>query len=101
MGRFAIGALLGAAVGAGVTWLVQVDDATREELLERTDELAAGRTNPLRLIQKNLELQRERLQEAIEVGKRAAEARQRELWSELELPEPEEADEREAHTPTV
>lgn len=82
--------LLGVLIGSIVTWLIKVDDETREELLERTDELAAGRTNPLRLIQKNIEAQRERLRAAVEIGRRAAEERQRELWAELELPSPDE-----------
>lgn len=82
--------LFGILVGATVVWFVTVDDETREELLDRTDELAAGRTNPLRLIQKNIEAQRQRLRDAIEIGKRAAEERQRELWDELELPQPDE-----------
>lgn len=86
MKRFVFGML----VGGTAVWLMKVDDETREKLLDRTDELAAGRTNPLRLIQKNLEAQRERLRAAVEIGKRAAEERQRELWAELELPQPTE-----------
>lgn len=82
--------LFGVLIGSAVTWLINVDDETREELLDRTDELAAGRTNPLRLIQKNMEAQRERLRAAVEIGKQAAEERQRELWAELELPRPTE-----------
>lgn len=84
MKRFLVGLL----VGGATVWLMKVDDKTREELLDRTDELAAGRTNPLRLLQKNIEAQRERLRAAVEIGKRAAEERQRELWAELELTRP-------------
>lgn len=80
--------LFGLLVGGATVWLMKVDDETREELLDRTDELAAGRTNPLRLLQKNIEVQRERLRAAVEIGKRAAEERQRELWAELDLPAP-------------
>lgn len=88
MKRLVVGVMMGAALGAGIAFLVKADEETREHLLEKTDELAAGRTNPLRLMQQNLQAQRERLRDAIEVGKRVAEDRQHELWAELELPEP-------------
>jgi hypothetical protein len=90
MGRFLLGFAVGVMVGAGVALLLTPEpgSVTRAKLRTQTDQYAGGTDSPLRTVNRRIEEQRMRLEEAVEAGRRASAAREAALWSKLNLPPP-------------
>lgn len=94
MDKFIFGFVFGAAIGAGLALLLTPDDTTRalrERVRLTTDKYAAGTETPASSVSGFIEQQKDRWNAAVEAGKRANIERQSELWSELQLPKPDEA----------
>ncbi len=84
MRKMMLGLMLGAAAGVVALMMRELEESG---ILEQGED-------PLDAIKSRVEAelaeQRRRLETAIEVGRRAAERRQRELWAELNLPAPDD-----------
>lgn len=92
MGRFLSGFVLGVGMGVGLAMLLTPDSgqATREKLRQQTANYASGDHTLLSTLQLEMQNQRRRFEEAIEVGRRVSAQRQSELWSQLKLTSPEQ-----------
>jgi len=90
MVRFLSGFILGLGVGMGMTILFGQEsrDATRETWRMQTANLASGDDTLIGSMQSEIENQRRRFDEAIEVGRRVSAHRQKELWAQLKLTPP-------------
>ena len=90
MVRFLSGFILGLGVGMAITILFgqESGDATRETLRMQTANLASGNDTLVGSVQNEVENQRRRFDEAIEVGRRVSAERQKALWAQLRLTPP-------------
>jgi gas vesicle protein len=91
MDKFLIGFVVGAVVGAGLALLLTPDEKTkalRDTVRKTTDRYAAGSETPAATLNGLAQTQKNRLEAAVDVGKRANAERQAELWAQLKLPEP-------------
>lgn len=93
MDKFLIGFVVGAVVGAGLALLLTPDEKTkalRDTVRKTTDRYAGGYETPADTFNGITQKQKNRLETAVEAGKRANAERQAELWAQLKLPEPNE-----------
>jgi gas vesicle protein len=93
MDKFLIGVVVGAVVGAGLALLLTPDDKTkalRDTVRRTTDRYASGSESPVDTLNGIAAKQKNRLEMAVEAGKRANAERQAELWAQLQLPKPDE-----------
>lgn len=89
MEKFIIGFALGLAVGAAaVILLAPPETDSRARWRVRTDQFASGEETPVGAARVFAETRRNRLEEAIDAGRRASAEKQRELWAELKLDPP-------------
>ncbi len=90
MGKFLLGFVIGVGLGAGVALLLTPEPGSvrRERLRTRTEMYASGGDTPLGTVASAVQSQRDRLEVAVEAGRRASAARQAELWAQLELTPP-------------
>ena len=88
MVRFLSGFILGVGIGVGIGMLLTPDETTREKLRLQTASYASGDNTLLGTVQAEIEHQRQRFEEAIEVGRRVSAQREKELWAQLKLAPP-------------
>jgi gas vesicle protein len=91
MDKFLIGFVVGAVVGAGLALLLTPDDKTkalRDTVRKTTDRYASGAESPTDTLNGIAQKQKNRLEAAVDAGKRANAERQAELWAQLQLPQP-------------
>ncbi len=91
MARFVRTLFWGTVIGAGIAVFL-MPESRRQKLFELADDLISGRRQPDEVIREYVEAQRARLERAVEVARQVAEARERELWAELKLPQPDRRD---------
>ena len=91
MVRSLSGFILGVGIGVGIGMLFTPDsgETTREKLRLQTANYASGDNTLLGTVQAEIENQRQRFEEAIEVGRRVSAQREKELWAQLKLAPPE------------
>lgn len=88
--RFLSGFLLGIGFGFAMALLFgqESGDGTRDTLRMKTASLASGDDTVVGSVQSEIENQRRRFDEAVEVGRRVSAQRQQELWAQLKLTPP-------------
>ncbi len=91
MVRFLSGFILGLGCGFAMAIFFgqESGEAARENLRMQTASLAAGDDTLVGSVQSEIENQRRRFDEAIEVGRRVSAKRQNDLWAQLKLTPPE------------
>lgn len=90
MVRFLSGFILGFGLGMAIAILFgdESGEATRESLRMQTANLASGNDTLIGSMQSEVDNQRRRFDEAIEVGRRVSAERQKVLWAQLNLTPP-------------
>lgn len=88
MDKFIIGFALGLTIGAAAVLLLAPDRDPRARWRVQTDQFASGDETPVGAARIYAEKGRNKLEEAIAVGREASAAKQRELWAELKLDPP-------------